>query len=210
MQDDSGQVIPGQEDGDEDPFFSVLNLEDKFYREGHAEGVSDGARAGLLEGHIFGLEKGFEKYLAMGRLHGRAVVWAGRLQKCQKPPSTTASNLKQIPKTPQDPPPPSHSPTATTSPQISLTRQPSPLPPNPRLEKHILHLHALTDPTTLSNQNTEDSVSDFDDRLKRALAKAKVIGRIIGEDSGGGGGGGKGGNRGTNGGGEGSIEDVGG
>ncbi len=43
-------------------------------------------------------------------------------------------------------------------------------------------LHSLTDPLTFSTDNTEDAVADFDDRLKRAGAKAKVIERSIGED----------------------------
>ncbi|KAF2002626.1 hypothetical protein P154DRAFT_520750 [Amniculicola lignicola CBS 123094] len=56
-----------------------------------------------------------------------------------------------------------------------------PLPPNPRLQKHISTLHALSDPPTFSTSNTEDSVADFDDRFKRAGAKVKVIERIVGE-----------------------------
>lgn len=53
---------------------------------------------------------------------------------------------------------------------------------NPRLEKHIRVLYALSEPASLSTDNSEEAVSDFDDRLKRALAKLKIIERLVGED----------------------------
>ncbi|KAH0563480.1 hypothetical protein GP486_001946 [Trichoglossum hirsutum] len=172
LEDESKQIIPDQQQ--EDPFVGLLNLEDNFYREGHSEGASDGAQAGLLEGRAFGLQKGFEKYLAMGRLHGRAVVWAGRLQKHQKflPEGTAASNGES-----------NRQEAGIAHSQLSFPQHPHlrDLPENPRLEKHIMTLFALTEPATLSTQNTEDSVSDFDDRLKRALAKVKIIEKLIGE-----------------------------
>ncbi|MCJ1324429.1 hypothetical protein MMC10_001091 [Thelotrema lepadinum] len=56
-----------------------LTLESTLYFQGHALGTSDGSRAGLIKGRAFGLEKGFEKFSFMGRLHGRAVVWSARL-----------------------------------------------------------------------------------------------------------------------------------
>ena len=64
---------------DDDPFDSILQLEDTIYRDAYATGQQDGARAGFLEGSLFGLEKGFNKGLEMGLLHGRAIVWANRL-----------------------------------------------------------------------------------------------------------------------------------
>jgi len=33
----------------------------------------------------------------------------------------------------------------------------------------------------LSTENTEEAVSEFDDRLKRAEGKAKIIERLVGE-----------------------------
>jgi hypothetical protein len=50
--------------------------------------------------------------------------------------------------------------------------------PTPRLQSHVSTLHALTDPATFSTLNTEDAVADYDDRFKRAGAKAKIIERI--------------------------------
>ena len=163
-----------------DPFDDLLSLEDKFYKEGYDLGVSDGERAGRVEGRLFGLEKGFEKYAAMGRLHGRAIIWAGRLPevKDQADVGSTGGEEKIV----------------TTSIETLSAQggQDEPaskgasckvhnLPNNPRLEGHIRTLYALTEPGSLSTENSEDSVSDFDDRLKRAEGKMKIIEKLTGE-----------------------------
>ncbi|RVD89281.1 uncharacterized protein DFL_000297 [Arthrobotrys flagrans] len=57
---------------------AVLNLEEDYYHEGHAEGLLAGATSGRLEGRAFGIEKGFEKYLILGTIKGRAKVWTSR------------------------------------------------------------------------------------------------------------------------------------
>ena len=153
---------------DTDPFDSVLDLEDTLYNEGYRLGVADGAHAGQIQGRAFGVEKGFEKYLAMARLHGRAAILEARLPKRteDKDAGHDQSPLHELPSHPQ-------------LPKTLLT----PLPSNSRLEKHVHGLLTLTEPYTLSTQNNEDAVSDFDDRLKRAQAKMKVIERIVGEGS---------------------------
>lgn len=133
----------------QDPFDALLSLEDQYYAEGHALGIADGSRAGRIEGRVFGLEKGFEKFLAMGHLHARAAVWASRL------PSSREQN-----------------PSSSSLPALS---------DNPRLAKHVSTLHALSEPASMSTQNDEDAVSEFDDRLKRAQAKAKVVEKMVGE-----------------------------
>ncbi|KAJ4378271.1 hypothetical protein N0V86_005971 [Didymella sp. IMI 355093] len=55
--------------------------------------------------------------------------------------------------------------------------------PSTRLLSNTSLLYHLTDPSTFSTANTEASVADFDDRVKRAGAKAKVVERIVGENS---------------------------
>ncbi|KAK1908489.1 hypothetical protein P3342_009338 [Pyrenophora teres f. teres] len=152
-----------------DPFDTLLTLEDTLYTTAYTLGASDGAHAGRIEGRIFGLEKGFEKFAALGVLHGRSVIWASRL------PNPTPS----LP-----------SPSKTLEPQqeqnnneienknesndvANAMYQLPPLPPNPRLQTHTPLLHSLTDPETFSTANTEDAVADYDDRFKRAGAKAK-------------------------------------
>jgi len=55
---------------------------------------------------------------------------------------------------------------------------------NARLAKHVKVLYALAESESLSTENTEDAVSDFDDRLRRAQAKAKIIERMVGEQKG--------------------------
>ncbi|KAK4237786.1 3-oxoacyl-reductase [Achaetomium macrosporum] len=53
-----------------------------------------------------------------------------------------------------------------------------PLPDNARLEKHITTLYALVEAESLSTENTDEAVNDFDDRLRRAQGRAKVIERM--------------------------------
>ncbi|KAF5021463.1 hypothetical protein F66182_6504 [Fusarium sp. NRRL 66182] len=55
-----------------------------------------------------------------------------------------------------------------------------PLPRNARLEKNINTLYALVEPDTLSTENSDEAVQDFDDRVKRAQGKAKIIERMVG------------------------------
>ena len=138
-----------------DVFEDVLNLEDRYYQEGYDLGVADGAKSGRIEGRTFGLEKGFEKFLEMGKLNGRAAVWEARLPSSKSQDDASASSKASI--------------------------MPS-LNGNERLRKHVERLAALSDPNDLSTKNDEDHVSEFDDRLKDAKAKATLIARIVGED----------------------------
>lgn len=145
------------ESANSDPFDDLMNLEEIFYSEGYALGEAEGSKAGRIEGRVFGLEKGFEKFMEAGRLHGRSVVWAGRF--------------------------PHHEGSTTTDTATSIQHSNLPsLSNNLRLEKHIRVLYALSEPASLSTDNTEEAVSDFDDRLKRAHAKIKIIERLVGED----------------------------
>lgn len=158
-----------------DPFDDLLTLEDTLYTSAHAQGVSDGARAGRIEGRIFGLEKGFEKYAALGELHGRGAVWGSRITGTANP--TTSPSLSSEPN--MDAPTTTSTTTTTTA---ATTGTLPPLPtPSSRLISNTSLLYHLTDPLTFSTANTEPSVADFDDRFKRAGAKAKVIERMIGE-----------------------------
>lgn len=149
---------PPSQDPSSDPFDTLLTLEDTLYTAAYDLGVSDGAHAGRIEGRIFGLEKGFEKFAALGELHGRSAVWGSRL-----PGLTSPSNKDE---------------TSQGNPQEK--KLPS-LPKNERLKNNTTLLHSLTDPETFDTANTEEAVADFDDRFKRAGAKAKVIERIVGE-----------------------------
>lgn len=144
-----------QQEDPTDPFDTLLTLEDTLYTAAYDLGVSDGAHAGRIEGRIFGLEKGFEKFAALGELHGKSVVWGSRLPGLA--PKTgeveEEGGEKKIPA----------------------------LPKNERLKNNTTLLHSLTDLETFDTANTEEAVADFDDRFKRAGAKAKVIERIVGE-----------------------------
>ena len=164
-----------------DPLDSILSLEDEFYKDGYNVGVSDGKKAGLVEGRFFGFEKGFEKYAAMGRLHGKATIWAGRLPDSDSTAVDSVANqtTHDVNSTQQVYIDSEQETTAKAQEKAHVTL----LPKNPRLEAHIRTLYALTEPDSLSTENTEDSVSEFDDRLKRAEGKFKVTERLIGEPS---------------------------
>lgn len=155
-----------------DPFDDLLVLEEKFYNEGFQLGSADGEKAGRIEGRVFGLEKGFEKYLEAGRLHGRSLVWISRSENIHV---SNARHTAAVPQLENGPSPPDYSPSKTPS------RLPA-LATNARLEKHLIVLYALTEPASLSTENSEESVSDLDDRLKRAMGRVKMIERIVGED----------------------------
>ncbi|KAH9876288.1 hypothetical protein J1614_004167 [Plenodomus biglobosus] len=152
----------------EDPFDSLLTLEDTLYTTAYTLGASDGAHAGRIEGRIFGLEKGFEKFTELGHLHGRSAVWGSRLSKLRQQPRTQPRPGVVLHK----PPTPLESAPATQLPD---------LPSNPRLQGNVVLLHGLTDPLTFGTDNTEEAVADFDDRVRRAGAKAKVVERVVGE-----------------------------
>ena len=148
---------------DKDPFESLLGLEDEFFQEGFGVGVEDGKRAGLVDGRLYGLEHGFEKYIAMGRLHGRARFWAGRV-------SDSRGNVEQTKGIFDE-----H--TAKEKETITMCVD------RPRLRTHVRTLYALTEPESLATENNEVAVADFDDRLKRAEGKIKVIEKLTGESS---------------------------
>jgi hypothetical protein len=155
-------------------FDEILGLEEQFYDDGYKQGLEDGVKAGRIEGRTFGLEKGFEKYVESGRLYGKSLVWANRITQ----DGTPVALLVQV----------QHEQSSIIS-QTNDHQTPSPailpsLPNNQRLSKHVKVLHALSELETLSTENTEEAVSDFDDRLKRAQGKAKIIERTLGEASG--------------------------
>lgn len=145
---------------DTDILDNILSLEEQFYKEGYDLGVIDGARAGYTEGSVFAVEKSFEKLLQLGRLYGRALVWNQRLTS-----SGTSEDAGED--------------AITTD---IVTSMP-PLHQGSRLARNIQTLLALVDPATLVLQNTEDAVSEIEERLKGAALKVKLIQRALGETS---------------------------
>lgn len=147
-----------------DPFDDIINLEEKFYSDGHKAGVADGARAGRIEGRSFGIEKGYEKFVEAGRLYGKSVVWANRLPQVQAQAQASSASTEHE--------------------QRLLPALNGGGGGGGRLEKNVLTLHALVEPETLSTENSDEAVNDFDDRVKRAQGKARVIERQVGEEGG--------------------------
>jgi hypothetical protein len=145
---------------------SLLDLEEEFYNEGYELGTADGAESGYTEGSVFAVEKGFEKFVEMGRLYGKSLVWAQRLdlkQSGAKPSSQTA-NADSL----------------SLDPTICKD-MPSLPPHSTRLARNLQTLLELVDPATLDMSNTEEAVNDVDERLKGAATKAKLIQRAMGE-----------------------------
>lgn len=139
-----------------DPLDDVLNIEERFYTEGYQQGLQDGVQAGRIEGRSFGMQKGFEKFLESGRLASKAIVWANRIPQRQDGGGGGGGD----------------------NPHKACTLPP--LPKNARLEKNVNTLYALVEPDTLSTANTDEAVQDFDDRVKRAQGKAKIVERTAG------------------------------
>ena len=167
---------------DHDLLDSLLELEDGFYQEGHDLGAKDGAQAGYIEGSVFAMEKGFEKFLEVGRLRGRALIWAGRLPASQDQATTTTTTTSrgvEIGGLSHD--------AGKDAGDVDFAAEAGALqalpglPNNSRLEKHITALLSLVDLESISTENTEEAISDVDDRLKKAKAKVKIIEKIIGE-----------------------------
>jgi hypothetical protein len=194
----------------EDPFSHLLTLEDTLYTTAYDLGAQAGARAGRIEGRIFGLEKGFEKFAMMGELHGRACVWGARLpgllNSGKKRDGGEVGEVGEVGQDvgevgrfivveKDDDEPQKEVGEAIAKSQGKETHttphaapnEPSilpHLPPTARLTTHISLLHGLTDPLTFSTLNEEEAVADYDDRFKRASAKAKMIERIVREKDG--------------------------
>jgi hypothetical protein len=153
-------------------FDEVLGLEEQFYHDGFQQGLADGVRAGQIEGRTFGLEKGFEKYIESGKLLGKSLVWANRIPRSREQRDHQDTTLSEAA---------ARTSPATPNHQDSSTITLPSLPKSQRLERHLKVLHALSESESLSAENTEEAVSEFDDRLKRAEGKAKIIERLVGE-----------------------------
>ncbi|EER37667.1 conserved hypothetical protein [Histoplasma capsulatum var. duboisii H88] len=183
---------------DHDLLDSLLDLEERFYKEGYELGATDGIRSGYSEGSVFAVEKGFEKFQEIGRIYGKAIVWTKRLpgnhglllqppatSSATSPPPNTISRIFSFSSEAQGPGQENKEvdipDSGITSARISQLPALAPLPRNSRLEKHIASLLSLVDPLSLSLENSEDAVEDFDNRLKKAVAKVKLIERILGE-----------------------------
>ncbi|KAF7714695.1 Uncharacterized protein PECH_007082 [Penicillium ucsense] len=145
---------------------SLLDIEEQFYNEGYNLGMTDGAAAGYTEGSVFAVEKGYEKFVEMGRLYGKALVWSQRLADSKAPDISTQA-VAEAESLSLDP---------------SICNIMAKLPAHSaRLTKNLSTLLELSDPASLDMNNTEEAVNDVDERLKGAAVKAKLIQRAMGE-----------------------------
>ena len=147
----------------------LLDLEEGFYKEGFEAGIADSEYAGTLEGKLFGIEKGYDKALELGKLHGRALVWQRRQQDAvtKSSESSAAVGLEKPPSNPGDL-------------HVAFSSMTS-LPKTSRLEKNIESLILLSDPKNLPTDNSDESVSQMEDAIVKSKAKAKMIAIAAGE-----------------------------
>jgi hypothetical protein len=118
------------------------------------------------------VEKGFEKFVEMGRLYGKALVWAQRLADSKLSESLDSSEQPLCQTVATD----------TLSLEPSICKGMPSLPSHSaRLVRNLETLLELVDPASLNMSNTEDAVNDVDERLKGAAVKAKLIQRAMGE-----------------------------
>jgi hypothetical protein len=149
-----------------DPFDDLLGLEEDYYQEGYDAGVADSRYAGMIEGRVFGMEKGAEKTLELGKLQGRALVWRGRI-------GTSRTTVD----------PSSNRQTPDTARLREVFQSLQSLSNHSRLQKHVDGLLTVSDAQTISKNNSDEAVAEFDDRIARSKAKAKIIANIVGESS---------------------------
>ncbi|OAP64473.1 hypothetical protein AYL99_00445 [Fonsecaea erecta] len=145
-----------------DPFDDLLELENDYYKEGFDAGVADSTYAGMIEGKVFGIEKGYEKALELGKLHGRALVWRERSSPPEKDASTKSEDFD-------------------SSRLADIITSLSHLSDNTRFRRHVEGLYTASDGATVAKDNSDEAVTEFDDRVTKAKAKAKVIANIVGE-----------------------------
>ncbi|KAL4905698.1 hypothetical protein BDW74DRAFT_151827 [Aspergillus multicolor] len=150
---------------------SLLDLEEDFYKEGFNLGTADGAETGYTEGSVFAVEKGFEKFIELGKLYGKALVWAQRLADMEQHTNETSPNLESPVELQRD----------ESSVMPSVCAEMAHFPHSSRLARNLDTLLELVDPASLPMRNTEEAVSDVDERLKGALTKAKLVQRAFGE-----------------------------
>ena len=177
---------------DDELFDDVLNLEERYHREGYELGYRDGAEAGRVEGRSVGLKQGYEKFLEAGRLQGRAIVWANRIPALrrstpsQSQPQTGEPVWKLSTSSSHDQPADAGTAAgpeagARARDRRGGARLPDLSASSARLEKNVATLYGMLEPGTLSTRNDDEAVNDFDSRLKGAGGKSKVIERVVGE-----------------------------
>jgi hypothetical protein len=154
----------------DDLWDDVLDIEDQFYQEGFDAGAADGTHAGLVEGKIFGIEKGYDKALELGRLHGRALVWSYRLRQGQNAASDASTTTGTPVAVAQEDKDLSH----------AFSAMPA-LPKSARLEKNVESLLSLTNSKHVPTANDDESVERVEDLIMKATNKAKIISNTVGE-----------------------------
>ncbi|KAL1923185.1 uncharacterized protein VTP21DRAFT_9561 [Calcarisporiella thermophila] len=87
----STEEMQANEQGDLD---TLVELENMFMEQGRDEGFEAGERAGVIEGQVFGCEKGYELALEVGYYAGCMEAW--QLAASQHPSKFSPRTLKAL------------------------------------------------------------------------------------------------------------------
>ena len=138
---------------------------------------------------MFGLEKGFEKFVVMGRLHGWGDMLASQfassatekevgVQHAAKE-GCTGVGSEGLEREGREGPDGAERGGRDRGDAVAGVKGKE--GKEARLKKNIRTLWALTEPASMDTANTEDTVAAFEDRVRRAEGKGKVVGRLVGE-----------------------------
>ncbi|KAK3699105.1 hypothetical protein QZH41_008900 [Actinostola sp. cb2023] len=81
---------------EDDPFESLLFLEERCQKDGYTEGWAAGVEKGLSAGHKLGTEKGKELGSEIGFYSGFVKTWLILVDKCEKKNPRVISLLKNL------------------------------------------------------------------------------------------------------------------
>lgn len=172
---------PRDIDSERDPFDILLDLESAYEARGYTDGLHDGKAQALSSSTLFGIEKGFEKYIVMSRLRFRAEKWARAFDvhvdhntpaPAAVPVSSSVGGVNVGADANADMAPAAQGAGVEVGTENSHVHS--------RLQKHTATLLKLTSAQTMDYANTDEAIGDFEERLKRAQAKCKVIERMVG------------------------------
>jgi flagellar biosynthesis/type III secretory pathway protein FliH len=69
----------------------------RFYEEGYNDGLQAGTKAGFAEGREFGVQTGYQRFLDLGLLQGRVIVWEEQVADLpESKQQKTVERLQQI------------------------------------------------------------------------------------------------------------------
>lgn len=153
------------------------------YQTGYDEGIEDGKIAGIQEGSGFGMQTGFQRYVALGVLNGRIKVWRVQIENVQKRLNQQLDSATFDLKTSEG-----GKTTEITGETETKIKSDTHLSEKDvealkkQLDKTttaIDSLQKLIDPETVPKTNSDDDVARLELALRKSKSKAKIISTYI-------------------------------